>query len=77
MIEAKAASVYWRSWRDLGLIERKGGNLPASWRRFAQRNKRPEISRQQTRGAPYLGHDKLLRCGRSWALSAGAESATR
>lgn len=35
------------------------------------------ISRQQTRGAPYLGHDKLLRCGRSWALSAGAESATR
>jgi hypothetical protein len=43
MIEAKAASVYWRSWRDLGLIERKGGNLPASWRRFAQRNKRPEF----------------------------------
>ena len=28
MIEAKAASVYWRSHRDLGLIERKGGNLP-------------------------------------------------
>ena len=27
MIEAKAASVYWRSHRDLGLIERKGGNL--------------------------------------------------
>jgi CRISPR/Cas system-associated endonuclease Cas1 len=43
MIEAKAASVYWRSWRDLGLIERKGGNLPASWRRFAQRNKGPEF----------------------------------
>jgi CRISPR/Cas system-associated endonuclease Cas1 len=39
MIEAKAASVYWRSHRDIGLIERKGGNLPASWRRFAQRNK--------------------------------------
>lgn len=46
MIEAKAAAVYWRSHRDLGLIERKGGNLPASWRRFAQRNK----------GAEFLGN---------------------
>ena len=43
MIEARAASVYWRSWRDLGLIERKGGNLPASWQRFAQRTKGPEF----------------------------------
>jgi CRISP-associated protein Cas1 len=43
VIEANAASVYWRSWRDLGLIERKGGNLPASWKRFAQRNKGPEF----------------------------------
>jgi CRISPR/Cas system-associated endonuclease Cas1 len=43
VIEAKAASVYWRSHRDLGLIERKGGNLPTSWRRFAQRNKGPEF----------------------------------
>jgi CRISPR/Cas system-associated endonuclease Cas1 len=43
LIEAKAASVYWRSWRDLGLIERKGGNLPASWRRFSQRTKGPEF----------------------------------
>jgi CRISPR associated protein Cas1 len=43
MIEAKAASVYWRSYRDLGLIERKGGNLPASWRRFAYRGKGPEF----------------------------------
>jgi CRISPR/Cas system-associated endonuclease Cas1 len=43
MIEAKAASVYWRSHRDLGLIERKGGNLPRSWTRFAQRNKGPEF----------------------------------
>ena len=46
MIEAHAAGVYWRSWRDLGLIERKGGNLPRSWRRFAQRNK----------GAEFLGN---------------------
>jgi CRISPR/Cas system-associated endonuclease Cas1 len=46
MIEAKAASVYWRTWRDLGLIERKGGNLPRSWLRFAQRNK----------GAEFLGN---------------------
>jgi CRISPR-associated protein Cas1 len=43
MIEAKAASVYWRSHRDLGLIERKGGNLPASWKRFAYRGKGPEF----------------------------------
>jgi CRISPR/Cas system-associated endonuclease Cas1 len=43
MIEARAASVYWRSHRDLGLIERKGGNLPTSWKRFAQRNKGPDF----------------------------------
>jgi hypothetical protein len=43
MIEAKAASVYWRSWRDLGLVERKGGNLPRSWLRFAYRGKGPEF----------------------------------
>ena len=46
VIEARAANVYWRSWRDLGLIERKGGNLPLSWKRFAQRNK----------GAEFLGN---------------------
>ena len=46
MIEARAANVYWRSWRDLGLIERKGGNLPRTWLRFAQRNK----------GAEFLGN---------------------
>jgi CRISP-associated protein Cas1 len=46
MIEAKAASVYWRSHRDVGLIERKGGNLPRTWLRFAQRNK----------GAEFLGN---------------------
>lgn len=43
IIEAKAAGVYWRTWRDLGLLERKGGNLPRSWTRFAQRNKGPEF----------------------------------
>jgi CRISPR/Cas system-associated endonuclease Cas1 len=46
IIEAKAASVYWRSHRDLGLIERKGGNLPRSWLRFANRG----------RGAEFLGN---------------------
>jgi CRISP-associated protein Cas1 len=46
VIEAKAASVYWRSHRDLGLIERKGGNLPRSWLRFANRG----------RGAEFLGN---------------------
>jgi CRISP-associated protein Cas1 len=43
MIEAKAAGVYWRSYRDLGLIERKGGNLPRTWLRFAYRGKGPEF----------------------------------
>jgi CRISPR/Cas system-associated endonuclease Cas1 len=52
MIEAKAASVYWRSHRDLGLIERKGGNLPASWKRFAQRNKGPEFLGNQHAAHP-------------------------
>jgi CRISP-associated protein Cas1 len=46
LIEAKAASAYWRSHRDLGLIERKGGNLPRSWLRFANRG----------RGAEFLGN---------------------
>jgi CRISP-associated protein Cas1 len=46
VIEAKAASVYWRSHRDLGLIERKGGNLPRSWLRFVNRG----------RGAEFLGN---------------------
>jgi CRISP-associated protein Cas1 len=43
MIEAKAAGVYWRSHRDLGLIERKGGNLPRTWMRFANRGRGPEF----------------------------------
>ena len=46
MIEAHAANVYWRSWRDLGLIPRRGADLPRSWTRFAQRNK----------GAEFLGN---------------------
>jgi CRISPR/Cas system-associated endonuclease Cas1 len=46
VVEAKAASVYWRSHRDLGLIERNGGNLPRSWLRFANRG----------RGAEFLGN---------------------
>jgi CRISP-associated protein Cas1 len=46
VIEAKVASVYWRSHRDLGLFERKGGNLPRSWLRFANRG----------RGAEFLGN---------------------
>jgi CRISPR/Cas system-associated endonuclease Cas1 len=46
VIEAKAASIYWRSHRDLGLSERKSGNLPRSWLRFANRG----------RGAEFLGN---------------------
>ena len=46
MIEAKAASVYWRSHRDLGLVPPKGGDLPRTWLRFANRGK----------GAEFLGN---------------------
>ena len=43
MIEARAGGVYWRSWRDLGLIPRRGADLPRSWTRFANRNKGVEF----------------------------------
>jgi CRISPR-associated endonuclease Cas1 len=46
MIESHAAGAYWRTFRDAGLRERKNGNLPRSWLRFAQRNK----------GAAFLGN---------------------
>ena len=46
MIEARAGGVYWRSWRDAGLIPRRGADLPRSWTRFANRNK----------GAEFLGN---------------------
>jgi CRISP-associated protein Cas1 len=45
-IESHAAASYWRAFRDAGLRERKNGNLPRSWLRFAQRNK----------GAAFLGN---------------------
>ena len=38
-VEALIASAYWRAFRDLGLREAKGGNLPRSWLRFANRQK--------------------------------------
>jgi CRISPR-associated endonuclease Cas1 len=46
IVESRAAASYWRTFRDAGLRERKNGNLPRSWRRFAQRNK----------GAAFLGN---------------------
>jgi hypothetical protein len=44
-IEARIAAAYWRAFRDLRLRERKGGDLPRSWLRFANRQK----------GAQFLG----------------------
>jgi CRISP-associated protein Cas1 len=44
-IEARIAASYWRAFRDFGLRERRNGNLPRSWLRFANRNK----------GARFLG----------------------
>jgi CRISPR-associated protein Cas1 len=46
IVESRAAASYWRKFRDAGLRERKDGNLPRSWLRFAQRNK----------GAAFLGN---------------------
>ena len=46
IVESRAAAAYWRAFRDVGLRERKNGNLPRSWLRFAQRNK----------GAAFLGN---------------------
>jgi CRISPR-associated endonuclease Cas1 len=45
MVESHAAGAYWRTFRNAGLRERKGGNLPRSWLRFANRKK----------GAQFLG----------------------
>jgi CRISP-associated protein Cas1 len=46
IIEAQAAMAYWRAFKDMGLREAKGGNLPRSWLRFANRGK----------GAQFLGN---------------------
>jgi CRISPR-associated endonuclease Cas1 len=46
IVESRAAVSYWRTFRNAGLRERKNGNLPRSWLRFAQRNK----------GAAFLGN---------------------
>jgi CRISPR/Cas system-associated endonuclease Cas1 len=37
--ESRAAAAYWRCFQDAGLRERKSGNLPRSWMRFARRGK--------------------------------------
>ncbi len=39
IVEGRAAAAYWRCFQDAGLRERKNGNLPRSWMRFAQRGK--------------------------------------
>jgi CRISPR-associated protein Cas1 len=45
IVEAKAAADYWRAFAGSGLREAKGGNLPRTWLRFANRQK----------GAGFLG----------------------
>jgi CRISPR-associated endonuclease Cas1 len=46
IVEARASAAYWRAFREIGLREAKGGDLPRSWLRFANRN----------RGAQFLGN---------------------
>jgi CRISPR-associated endonuclease Cas1 len=45
IVEAKAAADYWRHFSNMGLREARGGNLPRTWLRFANRQK----------GAGFLG----------------------
>ena len=39
IVESRAAAAYWRCFQDAGLRQRKSGNLPRSWMRFARRGK--------------------------------------
>ena len=39
IVEAKASADYWRAYASAGLREAKGGNLPRTWLRFANRQK--------------------------------------
>jgi CRISPR-associated endonuclease Cas1 len=50
IVEAKAAADYWRAFADKGLREAKGGNLPRTWLRFANRQK----------GAGFLGSKNAI-----------------
>ena len=52
IIEGHAAAAYWREFRDMGLRERKGGNLPRSWMRYPQRNKGRPAYREGVGGGP-------------------------
>jgi hypothetical protein len=69
-IEARIAAAYWRAFRNLGLRERKGGDLPRSWLRFAQPAKGRSISRLEARLASDQRHAQLRLCGRSGAAGA-------
>jgi CRISP-associated protein Cas1 len=51
IVEAKAAADYWRPFAGSGLREAKGGNLPRTWLRFANRQK----------GAGFLGSKNASR----------------
>jgi CRISPR/Cas system-associated endonuclease Cas1 len=46
IVESRAAAAYWRYLQDAGLRERKNGNLPRTWLRFANRGN----------GAQFLGN---------------------
>ena len=56
----------------LGLIERKGGDLPRSWRRFAQRNRGPEYLGNKHAAHPVNALSKLRDCCRGRTPRAGA-----
>ena len=54
IVESHAAASNWRTFRDVGLRERKNGNLPRSWLRFAQRNKARHSSETSTPLTPSM-----------------------
>ncbi len=51
IFEARAAAAYWSAFRDVGLRERKGGELPRSWKRHAHRNRLRAAFRESTGAA--------------------------
>ena len=67
-IEARIAAAYWRAFRDLGLRERKGGDLPRSWLRFANRQKGARFldsrSTPRIRSTPCFNYAYVVEAGR-------------
>jgi hypothetical protein len=65
-IEARIAASYWRAFRDFGLRERRNGNLPRSWLRFANRQKGTQFL-----GARHASHPINAMLNYAYVVEAG------